>query len=431
MPTPVATIKNHRVFIGVVCVLAAMPITKLGDVQLLEVFFLLHFAFLIVNFILRGFRSRIYRSWRPIVVCHVLFLIVTLLLALASLRLHFYPPPATTLLKTPFVLSVARVMEISLGAFYMLYLASLFRSDAQSVDYALRIYFWTGVTSGVYSLLSYPILIATKVELGAYNYDYRARGFFNEGGPYGLFLVSVILVGLLLLTQRKLSRKKAWISGAILVSALLGSQSKAAFLACAIVFLLNLIIAGTFRQRLAIGSLAALLTVVVLATTNVTAQLNGYFESYELVTEYGGNLNEDAYGGFGGRLGGAVLVPRMIADHPWTGIGLGNYPLMRNDPHYLQGLPTNDSWDLPGIGLLSYVAELGIPLFVYLLGILCLPAWTLERANAPALVFVLAAYQPIAHLFGVQLNFYYPWVCTAFALGVHSLQLNSSMKVRQ
>ena len=48
----------------------------------------------------------------------------------------------------------------------------------------------------------------------------------------------------------------------------------------------------------------------------------------------------------GGRLGGAVLVPRMIADHPWTGIGLGNYPLMRNDPHYLQGLPTNDAWDL-------------------------------------------------------------------------------------
>ena len=126
-------------------------------------------------------------------------------------------------------------------------------------------------------------------------------------------------------------------------------------------------------------------------------------------------MSEEAYGGFGGRLGGAVLVPRMIAAHPWTGIGMGNYPLVRNDPQYLQGLPSNDSWALPGIGLLAYAAELGMPLFFYLMLLLCLPTWMLRRT--PSLVLILAAYQPLAHFFGIHLNFYYPWLCTAFALG--------------
>jgi len=117
----------------------------------------------------------------------------------------------------------------------------------------------------------------------------------------------------------------------------------------------------------------------------------------------------------GGRVAGAILVPRMIEAHPITGIGLGNFSLLRNAPEYLQGLPTKDTWELPGIGLVAYVAELGIPLFVYLMVLLCMPAW-MCRFRASKFAFVLAAYQPLAHVFGVQLNFYYPWLCAAFAL---------------
>ena len=105
----------------------------------------------------------------------------------------------------------------------------------------------------------------------------------------------------------------------------------------------------------------------------------------------------------------------MIEAHPITGIGLGNFSLLRNAPEYLQGLPTKDTWELPGIGLVAYVAELGIPLFVYLMVLLCMPAW-MCRFRASKFAFVLAAYQPLAHVFGVQLNFYYPWLCAAFAL---------------
>src|SRR5207248_6892536 len=68
-----------------------------------------------------------------------------------------------------------------------------------------------------------------------------------------------------------------------------------------------------------------------------------------------------------GRISGTLIVPRMIGVHPVLGIGLGNYSLMRNDPDYLQGLPSVEKWDLPGLGLVGSTAELGIPLTLFLL----------------------------------------------------------------
>jgi hypothetical protein len=333
------------------------------------------------------------------------------------MRFRFYPPPDITFLKTPFILSVARVIEVALGIFYMLYLASILRREPDNRRFALRAYFWAGVASAVFSLVSYPLLLAANLEWGAYLPDYRARGWFNEGGPYGLYLASVMIVGLLLYDLHGLKKIQVWTSGVILLLALVGSQSKAAFMAACILFLLNFVLQGTFRQRVALTAIALLAVTLVWTRTRVVDSMLGYVNAYEVVQLYGSDVDESAYGGFGGRVAGMVLVPRMISAHPITGIGLGNYPLLRNSPEYLQGLPTQDAWDLPGIGLISYIAELGIPLFAYLMFLLCLPAW-MTRNRSSVFAFILAAYQPIAHIFGVQLNFYYPWICSGFALSI-------------
>jgi hypothetical protein len=117
-----------------------------------------------------------------------------------------------------------------------------------------------------------------------------------------------------------------------------------------------------------------------------------------------------------GRIVGAIIVPRMIAAHPLAGIGIGNYSLMRNDPEYLQGLPTVTDWDLPGLGLAGSSAELGIPLTVFLLAMLFKPLRQARRAASPVAVMLAASFQPIATLAGVNLNFFYPWLITALAL---------------
>jgi hypothetical protein len=417
-----STDPDRKLFLTILCCLAAAPNAKLGDVQALEVFLILHLSYLIGQFAFAGFRCRIYEPWRRLGSPYGIFLILTVLMAIASMRFKFYPPPDITLLKMPFMLSVARIVELALGIFYMLYLASILRREPDNRRYAMRAYFWAGVASAIYSLLSYPLILMANVEWGVYFPGYRTRGWFNEGGPYGLYLGSIVIVGLLLYDLHALKKVQALPSGMILILAMVGSQSKATFMAACILFLLNLVLVGTFRQRVALTAFAMIFGTGIWTMTPVSQSMLGYVDAYEVVQQYGSNVDEDAYGGFGGRVAGMILVPRMISAHPITGIGLGNFSLLRNSPDYLQGLPTRDNWELPGIGLIAYVAELGIPLFLYLMFLLCLPAW-MTRHRVSVFAFILAAYQPIAHIFGVQLNFYYPWICTGFALSIPEVRV--------
>jgi hypothetical protein len=98
------------------------------------------------------------------------------------------------------------------------------------------------------------------------------------------------------------------------------------------------------------------------------------------------------------------------------GIGIGNYSLMRNDPDYLKGLPSVNDWDLPGLGLISDAAELGVPLTVFFVILLLRPFQRARKMKAPGAFIAAAAFQPTALLLGVNLNFFYPWLISAFLL---------------
>jgi hypothetical protein len=120
-----------------------------------------------------------------------------------------------------------------------------------------------------------------------------------------------------------------------------------------------------------------------------------------------------------GRVSALYIVPKMISAHPVTGIGLGNYPLMRNDPHYLGVLPAiPEVEDVGGIGIPGIAAEIGIPATLWLLILLFMP-YQVCRKSASILA-VAAAFQPLAHTFAVQLTFFYPWFVSACALAALS-----------
>lgn len=130
-----------------------------------------------------------------------------------------------------------------------------------------------------------------------------------------------------------------------------------------------------------------------------------------------------------GRIAGAFLVPRMIVEHPLTGIGWGNYSLLRNTPEYRRAAVYPEDADDPGLGLFGLAAETGLPLMVILLGLLFTPWLLLHRQQAPAWLLNLALAQPLAHLFGAQLNLTYPWVVSAPALGmgIHFQNISESL----
>jgi hypothetical protein len=196
-------------------------------------------------------------------------------------------------------------------------------------------------------------------------------------------------------------------------AALLLSGSKAGLLAMVLLSFIGGIATGNARQKAAV--IASGIAVLAVTAALFEAKFVTYWLLYEHVEEaaayHPGDPNYVM-----GRVTGALIVPRMIVAHPVGGIGLGNYSLMRNDPDYLQGLPAVDEWDLPGMGLLGVAAELGAPLALFLLGVLLRPFWRALRRRDNLSLAVAAAFQPVAILFGVNLNFFYPWLITAFAI---------------
>jgi O-antigen ligase len=194
--------------------------------------------------------------------------------------------------------------------------------------------------------------------------------------------------------------------------ALLLSGSKAGLLAAAGLAALGVVISGSRRQKLTLLA-SAVLFLGLLAIFQ--RQLVTYWLLYQDIDE-AALFHPDDPNFVMGRVTGALIVPRMIAAHPLSGIGLGNYSLMRNDPEYLQGLPAVDDWDLTGMGLVGAMAELGIPLALCLFATLLRPLRMARKRKAASVIALAAAFQPLSFLLGVNLNFFYPWLVTALAL---------------
>ncbi len=160
--------------------------------------------------------------------------------------------------------------------------------------------------------------------------------------------------------------------------------------------------------------------VLVTAISLVEGRLFGYFYAYmdfdEALAYRPGDPSLIM-----GRVAASLIVPRIIAAHPLLGIGVGNYSLMRNDPDYLQGMPSVTEWDLAGMGLFGSAAEFGIPVTVAFLALLWRPLVLAKKRRAATAVIVAAAFQPVAFLLGVNLNFFYPWLIAAFAIAQEPL----------
>jgi hypothetical protein len=399
--------------------LSGAPALKFGDVQALELLQVMRFLVVLLLLIAGGMRIPSAGLWRELAGKYALFLLGCGVISLLALRLPFFPPPDIGFLKRPLVLSVSRIGELFLAGYFMLAVAESLRQDALRGAFKIRlvldVYCGVAVLSAAVSVAALLLFDWTGISTPAiYGLEGRARGFFNEGGPYGMFLVSAILAWLLRAHLVGSPRRPVyWGAHALMLCGMAASRSKVALLAVLCLCVAGSLCAGSRRQRLVLACILSLASAMLVSAFG--ARFLGYFYSYT-------NFDELLYYRPGdpslimGRVTGALILPRMAVAHPILGVGLGNYSLMRNDPAYLQGLPVVDEWDLPGMGLLGSAAELGVPLTLGFLALLLLPlrqAW--RRGGSPVLV-AAAVFQPVAFLLGVNLNFFYPWLIAAFAL---------------
>ncbi len=400
-------------------VLSAAPVLKIGDVQAVEIVQALWLVLAAPLFLYRGLRVPWSGAWRAYGGRYLLFLCLSLAISAVALRLPFYAPLETTFLKRPGVLSLARLFELFLAICFMLIVARALGRRRALLRLALDTYCRIGVLSAWVSLAAWALMKTTGVQtFPVHGYDGRLRGFFNEGGPYGVFLVSVAVV--VLLRARLFQPAQTFLRNALLASlaaALFLSGSKAGLLAAVGLCAIGVAVAGSRARRIAILSTSAVILAAFL--TLFQGRMYGYLYAYlnfdEVLAYRPGDPSLIM-----GRIAASIIVPRMISAHPLLGIGVGNYSLMRNDPDYLQGLPPVDDWDLPGMGLFGSAAELGLPLTLFFLALLLRPLFAAKKRNAPAIVAVAAGFQPVAFLLGVNLNFFYPWLVAAFAIATDS-----------
>ena len=403
-------------FLILVATLASTVVLKVGPVQYLELIYFTQIFIVFLLFGARRFQTSWLRWYTRLGGMYFLFCVVALALAVSSLRFEFSYPYEPSFFHYPLIIAVVRSVELAASVFVMLWLADLFREDPTTFRFTIRAYYWTGVASAAYSLLSIPFSVPGPHSLGLTDTG-RFRGFYNEGGPYGLYALSVILIGIFLQRVRWESTRRIVLSEILLVLAIFMSGSKSALLAVVLLLTLDSLLIGNMVKRVAVALALAAILVFATVKLDFAALLRTYAETnatYERLS------HQHALDGnyIVGRVAGAFIVPRMIAAHPVTGVGWGNYGLVRNIPEYRGAAAFSPENDQPALGLFGSAAELGVPLTVYLSLLLFLPFILLWRQRAPVYIANLALLQPLAHICGAQLNLTYPWIVSSFALAV-------------
>lgn len=406
----------ESVFLFLTGALASTVLLKLASIQYLELLYLIQFAVLLFAFCRARLQVVVFRPVLVLGTGYLLFGVGSFVLALAALRFTFYLPSEPSPLQLPVIITISRLTELAVDVGMMLYMTALFRQRPDTARFTMRVYYWVGVASILFSILSYPLDVAGLVSLGTYGDSHRFRGFYNEGGPYGLYLITLLAVGWALARMGWERPRRTYFTLGLVGVALLMAQSKAAWIALMALFLLRSLFARSLKQRLTTISIGLLFIVVVSQTLNFTDKLRLWQEGssrYEQLSHLHAGDNNFVQG----RVAGLFIVPRMIAAHPLTGVGWGNYGIVRNDPQY-RGAAAWGEPDEPGLGIFGLAAEMGSPLLIFLLIALIVPYFWLRSLRVPDYVANLALLQPVVHIFGAQLNLTYPWIVTAFALGI-------------
>ncbi len=406
----------ERLLLAIIACLSATILLKLASIQFLEFVELALLLYVAIRIWVNRGQFEIGRAIGQLACGYGVFLALASAGALLAYTRPFYADDARGFYR-PGYITLAREVELLAGASTLVVLTQVFRDTRAFCFFAMRVYFAAGSVSAVLSLAAFiaSLLFGASLPLTV---DNRASGFYNEGGPYGLYLVSVLTVGWVLRYASPQSHR--WLVTTAQVCnglALLASLSKAGIFAAAILFTINLFQSKGVRQRALTGVLMAGV-VAVAFTTKAWVGATGYlingqvYEMYSHLVPANGNFVI-------GRVAGLYFVPRMIRIHPWAGVGWGNYGLVRNNVQYrglsvVVAVPT----DQPSLGLYGLTAEIGIPLIILLAALLFWPVRIVWRHTRWRPLVTLSLIQPVVHLCGGQLNLTYPWIVTAFSLGL-------------
>lgn len=345
------------------------------------------------------------------------FLLLILATVVANLSQEFYIDRLSlSIVKQPYFISFVRFIEyVCCLAFGVYCYKSLQYFERQNFDINRLILFFLWI-NGAFSILFLVLYVLHSTgtinawPTGFFYYGMRLKGFYDEGGPFGLMYATLFCLSTLI-ARRNLLLKL------LFCLTVIAAESKAGILMIILWMAYHwyelLPKRGLLRPAaIVVGSALVILVGSFIIENYIIIISNVQREV--LLRPHDNNLVM-------GRVSGFFITPKMIAQNPLLGVGMGNYSLVRNTPDYLGFFPPVEEWDLSGLGgLITLTAESGI---VGLLGFVTLIIALCRRLskrvptifrNKLVLLFVLP------FLLGVQLYFVYVWFSIGYILYLSS-----------
>jgi len=392
-----------------------LPDLKIAGLQLAEIIMLLLLPFVI---------KQIFKSKTTIcfLLYYVLFFLKTLVFN--HFTVFYINDEQLAFLKHPGFISLARLVEMFACISFCSLIVNVFISSKNPYNLLKGILFIQIMVLGLIYISIYLMYSAHLLSTSNYDnlivYDsseggmvYRLKGFFVEGGPFGLFYA--FLFTICVAFYKKLNLTPWYLI--LCIVPILFAQSKAGYM----MVLLNggLFLASKvkmlFKSYLARFSLYAIIVVGLTLGTVVVLQM--YIASLSDIEERTANFapGEIDPNFMMGRISATVIVPNMIRSQYLQGIGWGNYPLTRNNPAYREFMPEIpvSMWDATGLGgILDMLLEAGVILFVFYAMLYTRIIMIIKKKLPQSNYLVLALIGPL--LLGVAIYFFYTW----FLLGI-------------
>lgn len=318
----------------------------------------------------------------------------------------------------PILITCFRMLQL----FICLYLTYYFYKSIRTKEefaYLLKTYIVIGLLDCSYGLISCFMYTKFLINLGGASFSdglFRINGTFNEGGPFGNYIVSVFIALFVYCNVKKVKKINIILSCLILSGTLIMCKSKAALCLIVLIALISFLkLSKNNVKQISKWILIIFLLIIpilMLNKNNFINGINGYYQSYVSANYIAYNHIEDGNFVYG-RVAGSHIIPQMIKNHFWLGIGLGNYPIVRNNPIYLQSFPQVFGADYSGLGILEVIAEVGVPLGILFIFILFIPMKLIKRRKLPFFLVPLASFQVLISITGTQITFMYPYIITS------------------